>query len=194
MLRVEVREERYRILEEIDALNRREEAGEDVAEELLTCGRRLIKLSSRKPRKDVMVHKEEKLPTVSKELIDRAAKNGITKIALENRIRYGWHEELAVTKPMRNRGNPELLALAKRNGINSNTFFSRMQKGWSEEQASTEPLTRKQYEELSLTLKEYQEMKDSGMTDRQIAQELETTMHRLYKFKTKNGISRKYEV
>lgn len=189
-----IKEERLRILKEERALQLRSEAGEDVEKELLSCGRQLMKLSSRKPRKDVMVHKEEKLTTVSKELIDRAAKNGITKIALENRIRYGWHEELAVTKPMRNRGNPELIAKAEKNGINSNTFFSRMQKGWSEERAATEPLLRKQYEELALTLKEYQQMKDSGLTDRQIAEEIGTTMHRLYKFKAKNGLSRSYQV
>jgi hypothetical protein len=70
-----------------------------------------------------------------------AEKNGISKKALEQRIRrYGWDKERALTTPIMKREH-ELAHLAEQNGIPRRVFYMRLYRGWSVERASTEPLT-----------------------------------------------------
>lgn len=104
----QMRIERLRILKKIDGLNVRSQAGEDVDKELLSCGQQLDKLAKKTRRKNVLnadyfgeLELVERKPTneITKELIERAAANGISYSALKSRVRnFHWDMERAVTE------------------------------------------------------------------------------------------------
>lgn len=79
---------------------------------------------------------------------ETAAQNGISKEALEQRIRsLAWPKDRALTQPLEQKQKlPKgLIEIAGQNGISYNTFRSRIRKlGWTPERAATEPLLTKE--------------------------------------------------
>lgn len=71
-----------------------------------------------------------------------AAKNGISKATLEERIRrYGWCMNKAITTPVRktDRSNSYFAKVAKENGIKTSTFYMRLKVGMTAEEAAITP-------------------------------------------------------
>ncbi|MHC1683450.1 MAG: hypothetical protein AB6733_10920 [Clostridiaceae bacterium] len=80
---------------------------------------------------------------ITPEEYERAAKNGISKMTLESRIRLlAWDKERAVSEPVPHRNNvKEWIQLAKDNGISKRTFEKRVyEKKWSYQEAATIPI------------------------------------------------------
>lgn len=68
---------------------------------------------------------------ISKAMVEKAAKNGISKELLRYRIAKEWDVTRAVTEPPRKqapaeRSDPDLLAVAKENGIDTSTYRTRV--------------------------------------------------------------------
>lgn len=80
---------------------------------------------------------------ITPEEYSQAAKNGIPKNVLEERIRvYNWTKERALTEPKKdyNGEHTKWSIIAETNGINKNTFTSRVFNGWEYERAATTPV------------------------------------------------------
>ena len=100
--------ERLNIMQDINALNARSQAGEDVTTELRHCGKRLDKLGKHKARVNVMDATEVKESVdanfyveITKEMYKRAVSNGIPASVVRQRIhRDGWDAERAITSEM----------------------------------------------------------------------------------------------
>ena len=91
-MKTELRKQRLAILKEETALIKRDEAGEDVAALLLNCGKQLDKLANKTRRANVLdadyfgapeLVKDKRHNEITKELIERAASNGISYSALK---------------------------------------------------------------------------------------------------------------
>lgn len=95
----EMKKERLRIMAEIDRLNLRADAGEDVSKELQVCGHELRNVGTGKPRLDVMdIDTLKNDFRITKEMRIRAQKNGISYSTLQNRIyTLKWDDERALT-------------------------------------------------------------------------------------------------
>ncbi|HDR7611442.1 TPA: hypothetical protein QCX47_003042 [Bacillus mycoides] len=86
-------------------------------------------------------------PAPTKEDYEIAAKNGIRKSTVYQRIHYGMTLEEAITKPLKNRSfsrkYQKYIELAKQNGISYPTFHARLTKKtarkWTPEEAATVP-------------------------------------------------------
>lgn len=93
-----------------------------------------------------------------------AEKNGIKRGTLEKRIRHsGWDKEVALTKPIRKKGqHKKWIKLAKENGISADTFRKRINVyGWEIEAAATIPPTKGRPMKYSKKIRE--ELKKNGI-------------------------------
>ena len=107
-MKAELRKERLEVMKEITALTKRDEAGEDVAALLLNCGKRLDKIANKTRRANVLdadyfgapeLVEEKPNKQITKEMVKRAAANGISYGALKSRIHnFNWDVERAVTE------------------------------------------------------------------------------------------------
>lgn len=71
--------------------------------------------------------------------------NGLLKYNVDNRLRYGWKLNEAITKPPKVNEVSErkkMLLLAQRNGISERTFLRRIKKGLAPYDAATKELDK----------------------------------------------------
>ena len=83
---------------------------------------------------------ERKYWYITPDDFERAAKNGINKDTLRQRVRtLGWDIERAIKSPLKKVRNipQELLEEAKRKGITRHLISGRISQGWSVEKACT---------------------------------------------------------
>ena len=82
-------------------------------------------------------------PVITDEDYEKAAKNGISKSNVYQRVNeYGWELERAITVPIRKRKggiNAGVITLAERNGISKPTLFKRIKNGMDPYEAATKP-------------------------------------------------------
>ncbi len=81
---------------------------------------------------------------ITPEQYEAAAKNGIDKGTLDNRVRQqGWDIDRAMTQPKQKRTfkmTKELVEKAAKNGIKRRTLYTRIWRGMDPEEAATKPL------------------------------------------------------
>lgn len=106
--------------------------------------------------KDRAIHTPPRKHKDRSKWVEIAKQNGISRQVFDNRLRYGWSEEQAVTEPKwtteqyrhqlkkqreaKRKYPVELIKKAENNGISYKTFLFRVSCGWSWERAATEPL------------------------------------------------------
>lgn len=93
-------------------------------------------------------------PVITDEDYEKAAKNGISKSNVYQRVNeYGWELERAITVPIRKRKggiNAGMITLAERNGISKPTLFKRIKNGMDPYEAATKPvMSRKEVQQIS---------------------------------------------
>lgn len=82
-------------------------------------------------------------PFITNEDYEKAAKNGISKSNVYQRVNeYGWEIERAITVPVRKRNGgiyAGMIVFAEQNGISKPTFFKRIKNGMDPYEAATKP-------------------------------------------------------
>ncbi|MFP3415039.1 hypothetical protein SB773_26280 [Bacillus sp. SIMBA_074] len=124
-------------------------------------------------------------PVITDEDYEKAAKNGISKSNVYQRVNeYGWELERAITVPIRKRKggiNASMITLAERNGISKVTFCKRIKNGMDPYEAATKPKGYESYLELS---------RKNGIKDATFYQRITRGM-KPYEAATKPVVSRK---
>ncbi|MGH2319366.1 hypothetical protein ACRC6Q_16625 [Planococcus sp. SE5232] len=151
MTKHELKNARLRILVEIDDLNKRSEAGEDVSKELLRCGRKLDKLTKTRRRPDIMNADFKPAVAIPIKTNHKHKKTG-------ERGQYKRHDI-----------SEEIKALAKKNDIKYKTLKQRIfQYGWDEYRAATDPVPKPNDQ---LSIDEYKRLTKEGWSGYRIIKE-----------------------
>ncbi|MGG1339907.1 hypothetical protein ABE244_04805 [Bacillus toyonensis] len=92
-------------------------------------------------------------PVITDEDYEKAAKNGISKSNVYQRVNeYGWEIERAITVTVRKRKggiSAGMITLAERNGISKPTYYKRIKTGMEPYEAATKPKGYKAHLELA---------------------------------------------
>lgn len=163
MSKNELKNARLLILAEIDELNKRSEAGEELTKEFMACGKRLDKLSRKRRRVDVMngdIKPAIAIPIVTEK---KYKKTG-------NKSPYKRYDI-----------SPEIRALAEENGIKFSTLRDRIfMRDWDEYRAATEKVPTPN---TQLSVEEYKRLISEGWTSYRIIKEGRGTEYRIRKIK-----------
>lgn len=147
----ELKSARLLILAEIDDLNKRSEAGEDVSKELLRCGKKLDKNTKKRRSLDVMNADFKPAVAIPIKTNRKHKKTG-------EKGQYKRHEI-----------SEEIKALAKENGIKYNTLKQRIfNQDWDEYRAATDPVPKPNDQ---LTIDEYKRLTKEGWSGYRIIKE-----------------------